>query len=464
MSMSSEEVSAGSTLDDSSSAMSNSIKSTATGDTTNGSSEKDEQLAQAETRAVFRLRILVIMILLLAAAFVSVFVYVLTSKAEDDQFHAQFEGSGTIVLVKFENILKERLAAITTLSVTTIAHSIDHVREWPFISLSSIQERFAKTNQIAGSMYLEFNPVVAEDEKDKWRQFTNTPADRKWIKDGLEYQEKMGLNVFDEMTADDPLNEELVGSYNLTYDTPDGGVEQETGHGPYLSVWQTSPVLRQDLVNKNLNRDPVFAKWANITMATQSVVIGGKMMAPPGFASHPDRSTQFFATILSMNRMERTMYLGDPMTNIFIPVFDSFDEDRNSVATLRAVFHWMSYFKNILPPHTPHMNLVLDNSCDGSYTYVIHGPSIDPVGEGDLHDRQFESMEMTTSFEGLENIGDGTVIGLTLNQDECKYSIRVYPTQNYHDEYHTGTPQIMTIAVAAVSDIRPEKEMLAVSS
>jgi hypothetical protein len=188
------------------------------------------------------------------------------------------------------------------------------------------------------------------------------------------------------------------------------------------------------------------------------------MMAPPGFASHPDRSTQFFATILSMNRMERTMYLGDPVTDIFIPVFDSFDEDRKSVAVLRAVFYWRSYFRKILPPKTPHVNLVLENSCEGSFTYIMMGHLIDPVGEGDLHDRQFESMEMTTSFEGLENIGDGTVLGLTLNQEECQYSMRVYPTQNYYDEYHTSTPQTMTIAVAAVSDIRPEKEMLAVSS
>jgi hypothetical protein len=128
--------------------------SEATGDVTNSSSEKEDQLAQAETRAVFGLGILVIMILLIAAAVVSVLVYILTTKAEDDQFHAQFEGSGTIVIDKFQNILKEHLAAISSVSVATTAHSVDHVRDWPFITFSSIQERFAKTNQISGSMYV----------------------------------------------------------------------------------------------------------------------------------------------------------------------------------------------------------------------------------------------------------------------------------------------------------------------
>jgi hypothetical protein len=184
------------------------------------------------------------------------------------------------------------------------------------------------------------------------------------------------------------------------------------------------------LVNKNRNHDLVFAKWANITMTTKSVVIGGIHLAPPGFASHADKSTQFFATILSMNRMERTMYQGDPMTDIFIPVFDSFEEDRKSVAILHAAFYWRSYFSQILPPRTPNVNVVLDNSCDGSYAYIMMGPRIEPLGEGDLHDRQFGSMEMTASWKKLENIGDGTVVGLTLNQEECQYSVRVYPTQD----------------------------------
>jgi hypothetical protein len=78
---------------------------------------------------------------------------------------------------------------------------------------------------------------VTADQKIPWEKFTVVPEDRKWIKTGLEYQEKMGLNVFDEKAADDLLNEELVGSYKITYDTEDGGVEQESGPGPYLPVW-----------------------------------------------------------------------------------------------------------------------------------------------------------------------------------------------------------------------------------
>ena len=187
-----------------------------------------------------------------------------------------------------------------------------------------------------------------------------------------EYQEEMGLNIFDEKTANDPLNEELVGSYNLTYDTADGQIAPEDGSGPFLPVWQTSPVLRQDLVNKNRYRDPEFAKWANIAMRTQQVVLGGMKTAPPGYSSDQDRQTQFFATILSFDRKARTKYLGDPVTDVYIPIFDSFEAGRQSVGILRAVFHWNSYFRKVLPPNTPHMNVVLGNSCDVNTVVMVH--------------------------------------------------------------------------------------------
>jgi hypothetical protein len=114
------------------------------------------------------------------------------------------------------------------------------------------------------------------------------------------------------------------------------------------------------------------------------------------------------------------------------------------------------------------MNLVLDHYCDSgvhdydheghegnphhSFTYIMMGNLIEPVGVGDIHDRNFDHMEMATSFDGLENIGDGTELGMLFNQDECQYTLSVYPTQDYYDEYHTNTPEIMAVVVACVSE------------
>jgi class 3 adenylate cyclase len=412
--------------------------------------EKEEHLAQAESRAVFRLRLLVILILFLAAAAVSGFIHLLTSNAEHDEYVAQFHGSATIVLQRFEDILNDSLGAISTVSVAMTAHAADLNKDWPFVSMSFIQQRFSKTNQIAGAMYLGFNPFVRSAEKQAWEEFTSNPETSYWIRESLEYQERTGLSVFDEATADDPFNEKLVGSSKLAIDTFDWEDPAEGGPGPYLPVWQTSPVLRQDLVNKNRYHEPIFAYWANLTLQTGSAVLGGMDVAPPGYSVHPNKDTRFFSTILSMSRKERTKYLGDPMTDIFVPVFDSFNEDRTAVAVLHAVFHWQSYFRNILPLNTPDMNLVLTNSCQGHFTYIMYGNKIEPVGEGDLHDREYEDSEEGTSFEGLEDVGDGTEFGLKLNQDECRYSLSVYPTQDYYEEYNTNTPVIMTIIVAMV--------------
>jgi hypothetical protein len=41
--------------------------------------------------------------------------------------------------------------------------------------------------------------------------------------------------------------------------------------------------------------------------------------------------------------------MGDAMSDVMIPVFDSFDEDdRNAVMVILPVFHWLDYFEQIL--------------------------------------------------------------------------------------------------------------------
>jgi hypothetical protein len=45
-------------------------------------------------------------------------------------------------------------------------------------------------------------------------------------------------------------------------------------------------------------------------------------MAPPGNTSHPDRTTELFATLLSTGEDEKVEYLGDPMESMMLPIFD----------------------------------------------------------------------------------------------------------------------------------------------
>lgn len=93
------------------------------------------------------------------------------------------------------------------------------------------------------------------------------------------------------------------------------------------------------------------------------------------------------------------------MANIYIPVFDLFNQtERKAVAVMTSTIHWrkvsgalllaiscgmychscnsslfsamyLQYFGKILPSNIKGIVVVLENSCEGAYTYEIHGRS-----------------------------------------------------------------------------------------
>ena len=69
------------------------------------------------------------------------------------------------------------------------------------------------------------------------------------------------------------------------------------------------------------------------------------------------------------------------MSSIYLPVFDSYDEDtRDLIAVINAVINWKKYFEGILPYADYGMVAVLENNCQGPFTYYIQGAEVSYVG------------------------------------------------------------------------------------
>ena len=143
-------------------------------------------------------------------------------------------------------------------------------------------------------------------------------------------------------------------------------------------------------------------------------------------------------------------YQGDPMSNVYMPIFSSFQEDRVPVAVLISTFNWAVFWKNVLPPTNKGVVVVLDNGCDEAFTYEVVGENVTLLGAGDLHDNKFDYLRLDANFSKNLNIADGTKSGLFLAQDECPMTLSVFPSQTFEDTHTTDTPASVTTAVAMV--------------
>lgn len=71
------------------------------------------------------------------------------------------------------------------------------------------------------------------------------------------------------------------------------------------------------------------------------------------------------------------------------------------------------------------------------------------IGFGDQHDTTFDDWKRDGVFR-VGHLEDGTVNGIDFNQDSCRYSIHVYPTQTFIDSFTTKTPLKITLTIMAV--------------
>lgn len=298
--------------------------------------------------------------------------------------------------------------------------------------------------------------------------------------EGIQYQEEVGLGFVNKVPEPRKHHPTNITPWPIWYYNKNNEVVTDLSNQKYFApTWQQSPVLYLGAEsNENIlaNKDG-FNSGANITFTTDTVTISQLIMAPPGnmysnipstaaisllltIAAHQQQgrlsttttnmNTNTKATATKNNKQIGVTYQGDPVSKVYFPIYDSFDETREPVAIMLAWIHWASYFHKVLPNTIIGIYMILKDSCNGQYTYRIDGEEIYPIGQGDLHDPKFNSMKQNVDFTSVENIADGTHYGMPFNKDFCPISIDIYPSMEFYQIYRTNTPIIMTISVALV--------------
>lgn len=210
---------------------------------------------------------------------------------------------------------------------------------------------------------------------------------------------------------------------------------------------QSSPILAspRDLVNWNLLDYPGYAPYTVLCHESGDVTIGGIDTAIPGDITSEVLATSFFAFILSYAAGKNVGYQGDPFSSVYIPVYDSYDNERKTVGVLVSVMRWATFFEDILPPNSEAVTIVLENTIEGAFTYLVTPTEAIFQGKGDLHDTKYDHLVRKANFDNLK-METGT-IAFKLNQSLNQYTMKVYPTASFEEAHVTFLPVLVTIAV-----------------
>lgn len=131
---------------------------------------------------------------------------------------------------------------------------------------------------------------------------------------------------------------------------------------------------------------------------------------------------------------------------ISTPVYSDFTENAQVVGTLGVLAGWEYYFMNVLPDHVKGIDVVVDDSCNKAYTFRISGETVTISGEGDLHDRGFDSQRSSFTLGGTVDDEDADFVTV----EGCSYEVDIYPTKELEDEYLSTRPMFYAVAVAVI--------------
>ena len=135
---------------------------------------------------------------------------------------------------------------------------------------------------------------------------------------------------------------------------------------------------------------------------------------------------------------------------VVCPVFDTLDGDNKVVAVMAATFYWASYLKRLLPPNSPPLTVILENSSDGPFTYSVQGSNVDFVGRGNHHATSMSHSVRKTKFNISAEVRSNAGINYQLFKSECAISMMVYPTVEMYNFYNTNLPLWVTVIIVLI--------------
>jgi hypothetical protein len=358
------------------------------------------RLAENEHRAVVRMKVLVVLTLVSAATALGLVTYILTSREEDDNFRSAVSTAFTLSCrfsrepanqylfdLQFEDYVTELIEVshaeaanvfgiMKSLSVAATSLALyKNDTTWPNFSIPHVAQRMIKSRELSRSTLIALSPVVEEDKRSAWEDYTFSTQE--WVNAGLVFE------------GEEPTLNKIP--FFIHSGTSDSLIPRSTA-GPFSPIWQMSPAPTDtSIINYNLFENDHIKTLAEFVDTNKR----------PALSKVLDM-TELFGTSSSF------AHLGEkPESLLLQPIFEDFVEDAKVVGHFTAVLEWDIYFTNILHKGAADgIVIVVEDTCDEKFSFEVNGPNVTYLGDGDHHDKEYDDMVSTTRFASFKKNED----------------------------------------------------------
>lgn len=315
--------------------------------------------------------------------------------------------------------IEKLFESLDAASVMIASEASRQNQTWPYITVSHWSSKAARIVEIGdiGESMIALAPIVQQDMVDNWTTYVNQQAPQM-------YQNSKDSNE----TIQDLILHTLPYVHSYTVDnTTASPVERQ---GPVAPIWQSYPLRKGEfnpLIQELATNFDVFYGLDGDTHLVEATRI----------SLHP---------VISLP----SIMLEDPITKrriakseIVQPIFEQVDT-RAANGTVVAVLWWQidwgTVLAGLMDDEVSGILAVLRSSCrtgdrqgrSRSLTYRINGPESILLASRDIHDSEFDVMEVS---EILFDVGQSNEESM----EDCtpKVSLHLYPTTDFQNKYLT---------------------------
>lgn len=454
----------------------------------NPDGDSPEQIIKRENRVIFLIRIVVVLVLISAAVSTAAIVYTVTSQAEQSSFETEFDAVASKIV--------DSLVADTALKfwmARTLANSISLALELtglPISQLSIPQSKWERATQeikfVARSHLVSWSPFLFSDEdRQSFEEYTRTkeflvgaekpcfvcngdpnqifnnpetffdiPGFGTYTCETIETAGRRGIIP----TENCELNMVITAPYCVCQEIPEGvqvttnildmpesvfriedgvgPVAEDSGQDLYHPMYQISIINVKEIpVMYNQLSEQVRAEAISDMLESRVPVLSNIFI----------RDSDFYKNYIGRN--------GEASSVLYYPVFDEHGEE--IVASVSVELLWADFVTAILPEYADMVDVVVNSSCGPrSFTFRYEPASANflLVGEGDIHDRRFDSMVISSSKAEYEGMVDFLAPSnkVQANLKYCRFSFSVYATADLEGRNLSNEPVHFALITAAI--------------
>eukprot|EP00980_Cylindrotheca_fusiformis_P021073 scaffold8079_cov121-Cylindrotheca_fusiformis.AAC.1 len=427
-------------------------------------------------------RYVTIALLVATAVAISVAFYAGLRNTEQRDFEHSFEFQASQIERAMDGEMNSKLRALDSMSVSATSFSRKSItpnKTWPYITLPHFPHLAAGALNIGRGLSIVVAPIIHRENLVEWQDYSVQANG--WMTTSLEFQTAHPKAFIVEGAA---MSEEEIkrNTSEFIFEVIDGLPTKVEDRDFMLPIWQVGPLpTGLPWVNYDISGRESTAFAAAIE--TQSCVLGDtfdlseSLLAyglvaieeeypqlewpdiwntkaqddsPPGnergrlLKSGSDSGS--IDDLASRHSANKHGALEGPALILQYPILSPVPGNGSVVAFLSMVTRWDSFILPNMPPDPEGLIIVISNTCEQQFTFALTDNDVIYLGDGDLHESEYESLEKEFYFTPRGS----PISGITMSQTHCPYKVSVYPSATMRDKFDTEEPAVFAAGVAGI--------------